>query len=179
MGLHEIVLPETKPETEWVRGRALQKMSPTRDHSRLQSALIVHLGAWADGRGEVGVEWQFRLSPPGSIVRPLVPDISYVSNERLRNIAPDELQVPRFPPDVAIEVLSPDDRGPDIEDKISVYLSAGTALVILVDPKTRTAALIDPLIRRTLDETQTLEHAALPGFSLSLATLFATLAPPR
>ena len=25
MSLHEIVLPETKPETEWVRGRALQK----------------------------------------------------------------------------------------------------------------------------------------------------------
>jgi hypothetical protein len=32
MSLHEIVLPETKPETEWVRGRALQKVSPTYDH---------------------------------------------------------------------------------------------------------------------------------------------------
>jgi hypothetical protein len=28
MGIHEIVLPETKPETEWVLGRALQKVSP-------------------------------------------------------------------------------------------------------------------------------------------------------
>jgi hypothetical protein len=28
MELDEIVLPETKPETEWVRGRALQKLSP-------------------------------------------------------------------------------------------------------------------------------------------------------
>ena len=27
----EIVLPYTEPETEWVRGRALQKVSPKRD----------------------------------------------------------------------------------------------------------------------------------------------------
>jgi hypothetical protein len=35
MSLHEIVLPETKPETEWVRGRALQKVSPTLRHDAL------------------------------------------------------------------------------------------------------------------------------------------------
>ena len=28
--LREIVLPETKPETEWLRGRAVQKVSPLR-----------------------------------------------------------------------------------------------------------------------------------------------------
>ncbi len=37
MSLHEIVLPETKPETEWVRGRALQKVSPRYRHARCQS----------------------------------------------------------------------------------------------------------------------------------------------
>jgi len=44
MELDEIVLPETKPETEWVRGRALQKMSPMRDHSLIQGELILRLG---------------------------------------------------------------------------------------------------------------------------------------
>ena len=61
--LHEIVLPATKPETEWVRGRALQKMSPQRDHSRLQGMLNSALMQWAEGRGEVGPEWRFRVAP--------------------------------------------------------------------------------------------------------------------
>jgi Uma2 family endonuclease len=85
MPLHEIVLPETKPETEWVRGRALQKVSPQRDHSRLQGAMTMRLDRWAAGRGEVGPEWRFRVAPPGEVRRPVVPDVAYVSNERLRS----------------------------------------------------------------------------------------------
>ena len=33
------------------------------------------LRLWADGRGEVGTEWCFRLEPPGEDIRPLVPDV--------------------------------------------------------------------------------------------------------
>jgi hypothetical protein len=43
MSILEIVLPETKPETEWVRGRPLQKVSAQRTHSLLQGALTVQL----------------------------------------------------------------------------------------------------------------------------------------
>jgi len=56
MALPEIVLPETKPETEWVSGRALQKVSPTRTHGRLQLLLGAALDAWAAGRGDVATE---------------------------------------------------------------------------------------------------------------------------
>ena len=115
--LHEIVLPETKPETEWVRGRALQKMSPKRDHSRLQGALYSALTRWAEGRGEVGPEWRFRVAPPGEVRRPLVPDVAYVSNERLRPLSYEELQLPPLAPDVAVEILSPGDRRIDIDDQ--------------------------------------------------------------
>lgn len=178
MGLHEIVLPETKPETEWVRGRALQKVSPTRHHSRLQSALVIWLSAWAQDRGEIGVEWRFRVTPPGAITRPLVPDVSYVRNERLRLLSDDELQVPLLSPDVAIEILSPDDRAGDVEHKVGVYLCAGTDLVVLVDPRGRTVTLVDKQSRRTLSESDVLEHPSMPGFSLRLDRLFATLRRP-
>jgi hypothetical protein len=60
---HEIVLPYTEPETEWVRGRALQKVSPKRTHSFLQGALTIELTRWAAGRGGVGPEWRFRVAP--------------------------------------------------------------------------------------------------------------------
>ncbi len=39
MSTTEIVLPITEPETEWVRRRAVRKVSPTRDQSRLQLGL--------------------------------------------------------------------------------------------------------------------------------------------
>ncbi|HEY1868265.1 MAG TPA: Uma2 family endonuclease, partial [Candidatus Cybelea sp.] len=94
MALHEIVLPETKPETEWVRGRALQKVSPQRDHSLLQLQVAMRLSLWGKGRGEVGTEWRFRVAPPGGVRRPLVPDVAYISNERLRPLSDEELQIP-------------------------------------------------------------------------------------
>ncbi|HMF27287.1 MAG TPA: Uma2 family endonuclease, partial [Candidatus Cybelea sp.] len=93
MAQHEILLPETKPETEWVRGRALQKVSPQRDHARLQLALGIALDRWAAGAGEVGTEWRFRVAPPGEVRRPLVPDVAYVSKERIRPLREQDLQV--------------------------------------------------------------------------------------
>jgi Uma2 family endonuclease len=175
MSLHEIVLPETKPETEWVRGRALQKVSPQRDHSLLQVKLAVQLSLWAEGRGEVGTEWRFRVAPPGAVRRPLVPDVAYISNERLRPLGDDELQVPPLSPDVAIEILLPDDRRIDVDDKIRTYLQAGSSLVIVVDPSRRVVELHDLRATGYADENSAIKHRALPGFSYSVRELFEVL----
>jgi hypothetical protein len=86
MSLHEIVLPETKPETEWVRGRAVQKVSATYWHATLHGLIFAALRDWADaGRyGRVGTERRFRVAPPGEVVRPLVPDVAYLSYAALQ-----------------------------------------------------------------------------------------------
>jgi Uma2 family endonuclease len=175
---HEIVLPYTEPETEWVRGRALQKVSPKRTHSFLQGALTIELTRWAVGRGGVGPEWRFRVAPPGEMRRPLVPDVAYVSNDRLRALSDEELEVPPFAPDVAVEILSPDDRRIDVDDKIDTYLRAGSSLVIVVDPQKRVVELHDPLATVRLDEGAAIEHAALPGFRYGVRDLFAVLRRP-
>lgn len=175
MALQEIVLPQTEPETEWVRGRPLQKVSPQRTHSRLQGALTIALGRWAEGRGEAGPEWRFRVAPPGEVRRPLVPDVAYVSNERLRTLSDGELEIPPLSPDVAVEILSPDDRRADVDDKIGVYLRAGSLLVIVVDPQQRAVELHDRAETVRLDETGAIEHWALPDFSYPVAELFGVL----
>jgi Uma2 family endonuclease len=149
--LHEIVLPETKPETEWVRGCPLQKVSPQRTHARLQLAL-----------GE-------------KVRRPLVPDIAYVSNERLRHLSDDELECPRLAPDVAVEILSPDDRREDVDDKIGTYLRAGSSLVVIVDPHRRIVELHDRSGVAMLGEDHAIEHSALPGFAYPVSELFGVL----
>jgi Uma2 family endonuclease len=178
MSLHEIVLPETQPETEWVRGRAVQKVSPTRSHGRLQLKLGAALDDWAGPRGEVATEWRFRVAPSGRVVRPLVPDIAYIEVERLRGLEGRDLEVPQLTPNVVVEILSSDDRRDDLDDKIATYLAAGCSLVVVVDPATRTVELHDPDGRVDLRESATLRHRALPGFELSLAALFAFTDPP-
>jgi Uma2 family endonuclease len=173
--LREIVLPTTKPETEWLLGEAVQKVSPFRDHSRLQGALTIALSAWAEGRGEVGPEWRFRVAPPGEVRRPLVPDIAYVSNERLAPLDDAELQAPPIAPDVAVEILSRDDLPRHVAHKIAVYLAAGTRLVVIVQPADRTVTLHDAHGTRVLHGDEPIVHEALPGFALALGTLFAAL----
>jgi Uma2 family endonuclease len=168
----EIVLPETKPETEWVRGRALRKVSPTYPHALAQLAFGSALRAWARGRGRVGTEWRFRVDPPGEPIRPLVPDVAYLSYGRLPADAFEEASVPLGAPDVAVEVRSAGDRDADIEDKLAAYLAAGAALVVLVDPASRRLTAIDPDGREVFEADGAFRHPALPGFELEVATLF-------
>jgi Uma2 family endonuclease len=181
MAQYEIVLLESKPETEWVRGRPLQKVSPQRTHARLQGALTTRLDRWAAGRGEVAPEWRFRVAPPRGVRRPLVPDVAYVSNERLRTLSDEELEIPPLAPNVAVEILSPchpelvEGRRADVDDKIAVYLQAGSSLVIVVDPQQRAVELHDAARIVRLDETSTIAHWALPEFAYPVCELFGVL----
>jgi Uma2 family endonuclease len=175
MHIEEIVLPDTEPETEWILGRAVQKVSPFRDHARLQARFSALLDGWAAGRGEVGTEWRFRIAPPDEVRRPLVPDLAYVSNERLAGLEGADLQAPPLAPDVAVEILSPSRVRRHVEHKIGVYLAAGSALVIVVDSRDRTVRLHDPRGVRVLRGDDVIAHDALPGFTLPLPTLFAAL----
>ena len=175
MSLHEIVLPETKPETEWVRGRALQKVSPKFRHGSVQGLLYLAFRTWADGgaHGRVAVEWRFRIAPPDRIIRPLVPDVGYLSYDALaRDADEDDVETPLGAPTAAVEVLSRGDRRADVADKIATYLAAGTAVVIVVDPQTETIAMHDAGGVRIAGVGETLAHPALPGFALDVAELF-------
>ena len=176
MSIHEIVLPETKPETEWISGRARQKVSPTYGHGALQSLLVMALRTWADSgsHGRVATEWRFRVAPPGAVVRPLVPDVAYLSYADMAADAPSDLvEVPLGAPTVAVEVLSRDDRRADVDHKIATYLAAGTAAVIVADPKRATIEVHDRDGVRIVRDGDTLTHHALPGFTLDVAALFA------
>jgi Uma2 family endonuclease len=176
MSIHEIVLPETKPETEWIRGRARQKVSPTYRHGALQGLLFTALRTWADdgARGRVATEWRFRVAPPGAVVRPLVPDVAYLSYADVpADAASDLVAVPLGAPTVAVEVLSPDDRRLDVEHKIATYLAAGSCAVIVVDPQQEAIAVHDGTGVRVLRAGDVLTHTGLPGFALDVAALFA------
>lgn len=114
----------------------------------------------------VGSNTGFRF--PGGNVR--VPDVSFVAHGR----CPGE-QVPEgfgdLAPDLAIEVLSPDDRSRDILDKVGEYLQAGVRLVWVIDPKKRTAVVHRSLteVRRLGPDDSLDGEDVVPGFRCRLA----------
>jgi Uma2 family endonuclease len=78
------------------------------------------------------------------------------------------------PPDLAVEVLSPDDRPSDIAAKIGDHLRAGAQAVWVLDPdaQTLTVHTREGSIRYARGEV--LRAAPpLPGFELPLTELFA------
>lgn len=179
--VREICVPITKPATEWVNGRALQKVSPQEEHARTQSRFAAALNAWADetGSGRVGTEWEFRVTPPHEATRPLVPDVAFLSFDSLSYEDDDAAQIPYMAPDVAIEIISPNDQRRDVDEKTRVYLAAGARLVLLVDPKTQTFMAHDAEGTRLFSADERFTHAALPDFAVRVASVFEKTKPRR
>jgi Uma2 family endonuclease len=175
----EIVLPATRPETEWILGRAVQKVSPRRTHALITGQLMLLLAPWCAGKGDLGPEWRFRVQPPGEVIRPLVPDLAYLSYERMRDLSDAEIEVPLLAPDVAFEVRSPDDRPGHLAHKIAVYLAAGSNAVVVVDPPRETIVAHDAGGERSYTRGDTFAHPALPGLTFSVADLFDAVHRPR
>jgi Uma2 family endonuclease len=68
------------------------------------------------------------------------PDASVVRRERLTNIPADVGYMP-IPPDLAVEVVSPNDLAYDVAEKVEEYLKAGYGQVWVVHPNTRTVTV--------------------------------------
>jgi len=173
--MQSIIKEQTKPASEWIAGRVVQKVSPSQRHASAQARIVAALLAWSDKfeTGRVGTEWEFRIAPPVEKPRTLVPDVAFLS---YRKVSPERERAAQYPltaPDAAFEVLSPRDRKSYVAEKIRVYLASGTALVAIVDPDSRIVTMHDASGTQILKERDTLKHAALPGFILPVAAIFA------
>jgi Uma2 family endonuclease len=99
------------------------------------------------------------------------PDVAFWSRSRQAEVPEGYFEVP---PDLALEVLTPDTNRKKLRDKIKEYLFAGTRLVWVVDPEDRTVT-----IHRGPDEARILFESAeldgedvLPGFRCKVVNLF-------
>jgi Uma2 family endonuclease len=104
-----------------------------------------------------------------------IPDVSFISWDRLpgREI-PDE-PLPNLVPDLAVEVLSKGNTPKEMARKLREYFNAGTRLVWLVDRKKEIVDVYTtPDDQRRFAKNQTLDGGeVLPGFTLPLRKLFA------
>ncbi len=141
---------------------------------RLSTPLAQHV--WSNGLGEVyAAETGFRLRSDPDTVR--APDVAFIIRRRVEVVGKAKGFWPGAP-DLAVEVLSPDDRVSEVEEKVSEWLTAGSQQVWVVSPKLRTVTVYRSLTDiTTLTETETLDGGdVVPGFTISVAEIFAELA---
>ncbi len=128
--------PQDDYRYELVEGRVL-RMSPVGyDHGRvvMQFGSLLHRHLQGRTVGVVVTEVGFKLAFGPDTVR--APDIAFIGKDRVPS--PNTRGFLTGPPDVAIEVLSPDDRPPEVRAKVDQYLARGVALVVVIDPDEKT-----------------------------------------
>ncbi len=159
---------------ELVRGE-LRTMPPAgSEHALINTKVAIAFGQFVDANS-LGVVLSgdpgFKISSNPDTVR--APDVAFVRKERV-----PESGVPRefWPgaPDLAIEIISPSDRYTEVVEKANDWLDAGTRMVILIDPRTRTVTVYSSLREATqLTESGVLTCGdVVPGFEYPVAELF-------
>jgi Uma2 family endonuclease len=106
-----------------------------------------------------------------------IPDVSFTRRDRLSPEGPAEGHA-RVAPDLAVEVISPNDTATELDEKVEDFLAAGVPLIWVLNPETRTIQIhrgngTDARLRPgdTLDGED-----ILPGFRCDVGKLFEGIA---
>lgn len=166
-------MPDNGRRCELVEG-VLHMMSPAGGrHGRIADKLSRRIGNHVEQKklGETfAAETGFLLQRNPDTVR--AADVSFVSHERLRDLADYPGFLP-MAPDLVAEVVSPNDESSKLEAKATAWLQAGVRVVLVVDPQTRSIREY-----RAPDNIRVYRNGAvdlgdiLPNFKLDVLELF-------
>ena len=162
---------------ELIRGELRMMIPAGGEHGRTTGYLTYLLSTHIVSN-ELGTfyaaETGFTLSRDPDTVR--APDFAFIAAGRAATpAATTERGFIPGTPDLAVEVLSPDDRPGYVRDKVAEWLEAGTVAVWVVDPRKRTVTIHEsgkpPL---TLGESDNIRGGELlPGLELAVGEVFA------
>ena len=165
----EEFLENDVPGYEYAKGELIPMSPATRRHGKISVSIIRYLDPYVyeNGLGELyTAETIFQVGD-----RMMKPDVAFVSTAHLDV---DEDKTFPIPPDLAIEVVSPTDVHYRIVRKAFDYLEAGTCLVWVLDPVSKTVT-----VYRSENDIETLTREAtltgedvVPGFTCPVGQLF-------
>jgi Uma2 family endonuclease len=166
-------LPDDGRRLELVNGVVVEMSRPKPRHGRVAALLITKVGSFVEENnlGVVFSESGFVIGRDPDNIRG--PDLAFVAASR----APADAALDKYlegAPDLAVEIVSPNDKAEDVRGLIDEYFAAGARLVWIVYPGFKTIEVHHASgtadLRRTTD---TLDgEDVLPGFSLPVAALF-------
>lgn len=145
-------------EASWIAGRIFARLSYFNDQE--------HLG-WAL---PADASYQCFPEAPERVRRP---DASFIRRGKLPGERLPEGHTP-VAPDLAVEVISPNDSYSPVRIKVGEYLRAGVQVVWIVEPKTRSIEVIraEGPGAWLFEEDELVEDQLLPGFRCRVGDLF-------
>lgn len=159
---------------ELVNGELVQRHMGA-ESSWIASNLIVLMAVFYRGRvpGHLFTTdcgYQCYADDPSKVRKP---DVSFVRKGRFPQDRIPKGYI-RIAPDLAVEVLSPNDLADDAEAKVEEYLDAGVRLVWVISPKAETVTVYrDDRSAVKLHEADELSgENVLPGFRCKVSDLF-------
>lgn len=154
----------------------LRAMSPAgNQHGKIAMALGFRLAAFAqeNGLGAVyAAETGFLIQQDPDTVR--APDVAFITQARLDEVGPVDGYWPGAP-DIVAEVVSPNDRFSDTEQKALHWLQAGSKIVWVVDPAQTHVTEYRGVseIRILGSDEKLIAPQLLPNWEVQIAELFA------
>lgn len=149
---------------ELIGGEVYEKVAPTWKHGviagELYAALRDHGAPSVEPRAVIPASGNLEASSP-------IPDVAFYAQGKQ---PPSDWM--RFPPDIAIEVLSPGQRVPDIRSKIDSYLAFGVLEVWVFDRANRAVEIFQGNTRQRVADGDALTTASAPRLRISLTEFF-------
>jgi Uma2 family endonuclease len=158
---------------ELVRGEVRPMTPPGFRHAVVAQRLAEIVGPWVRDHGlgiYLGSEAGFWIERDPDTVR--APDGAFLTAERAALIGCPSGYV-EGPPDLAVEVLSPNDRPTDVRAKARQWVVVGAAIAIVLDPEKRTASVFTAAGVVDIGTGDELRFdPVIPGLRIALARLF-------
>ena len=169
---------ETDREFEVVNGKLEAKEMAGARHGGVAARLLTKLGAYLETEGIGDLYTPDTTFIIGSNER--LPDISVVLAERMPELGEPE-GIWKIAPDLAVEVVSPNDFYEKVKHKLRDYFAAGVREVWLVSPENKEIVIHQsPTQSLTLNENDELRsEALLPGFRCKISDLFQPISHRR
>ncbi len=166
--------PDDGHRCELVAGDLVRMPPSGARHSAVAARITRLLDEHADAH-DLGV---CGAADPASVLRRnpdsvRAPDVGFIARHRIPDTGVPTTYWP-LAPDLAVEVISPSDRLLDLHVKIADYFAAGTRLVWIVEPSTRTVHVYrSPRDLEMIGEDGELTGGdVFPGFRCSVRQVF-------
>jgi Uma2 family endonuclease len=118
-----------------------------------------------------GTSYQCFPDDPKRVRRP---DVSFIRLDRMSSEEAMSEGHVRIVPDLAVEVISPNDLAYDIDEKVDEYETAGVKLIWIVNPQMRTVRVhrADGTVRLLREKDELDGEQVFPGFRCRVGELF-------
>ncbi len=131
-----LMLPETKPASEYIDGQIIQKPMAQGEHSTIQGELVIFINGVLKPQKVARAYPELRCTFGG---RSIVPDVAVFTWERIpRKENGRVANLFLASPDWTIEILSPDQRQTKVTKNILHCLNYETQMGWLIDPEEQT-----------------------------------------